>query len=842
MKHEPTDPQSSRDLRLTDYLCGELDTAAARALEAELAADPVLRARLSELRRAFDLVREDAPALTEGLPPARRESLRAAAAAAAHRSASEPRVLRFPVWMRAAAALLVVAGGVIFWQASRPDAAGGSSSDFTSRLGYLGYSGESKRGADRAPAGAPVPSEEFASELMALGYGSSEPAPEVLRIEPFSDLSATNLGPGDTVNDSAFESAFAYALDSTDSLVSAGVPVAPGTPAPPAPDQTALAFRGGARGGGGAEILQLDNADKDAGLGFRGEALQEQLQALGYTDDGESADARKREAGRPVTELTDGYGRNFRDAGVLAHLRRHGNETPRDMFFRYYGDHAVVRATDDPLSTFAADVDTASYALARGYVTQGAIPPKAAVRTEEFVNSFKQELPAPKTEDFALHLEAAPTPYGAPGSLLLRCGLKAREVSRAERKPLNLVFVVDKSGSMSTGNRLALVQNALELLVDQIRDDDTIGLVAFDSEGHEILQPTSGAERWKIREALRGITSGGSTNAAEGLFLGYKMAESAFRKGAVNRVVIASDGVANTGETDQRKILEKVQRSAEAEIDLTSIGVGMGNHNDAFLERLADEGEGSCHYVDDLDEAKRVLVDGFTGTMQVVAREVKVQLEFDPAVVGAWRQLGYENRALQHQDFRDDRVDAGEVGAGHEMVALYELQLVPEADPARALATLRLRWKPDGGREFRETSAVLHAGAARERWSAASPRLRLSGAVAQYAEFLRRSVHARGDSYETLSEEAGRLAREMPEDAQVAEFRDLVGRTAALVSRLWPEDDLALLIDEARRARLLEAELECVRERTPKVEELLKEARLHNADLERQLQDLLQPR
>lgn len=835
MKHEPTDPQSSRDLRLTDYLCGELDSAAARALEAELAADPVLRARLAELRRAFELVRADAPALTEGLPPARRDSLRAAAAAAAQVSAPAPRLLRFPAWMRAAAAFLVVAGGVLFWQASRPEAAPGSSGDLNSKLGMMGYASESKRGADRAPAGAPVPSEEFASELMALGYGGSEPAPQVLRIEPFSDLGALaateeNRGQWDAnaLTDDAFDS---LALLSTGLPPTVGAPAAPATPTVPG---ASLA----PSGGGGAAADPIRQRDQDTSLGFLGEALQQ----FGYVDKLEASEESERAAGRPLTELTDGYGRSFRDVDVLAHLRRHGNETPRDMFFRYYGDNAVVRATDDPLSTFAADVDTASYALARGYVTQGAIPPKAAVRTEEFVNSFQQELPAPQKEDFAIFLEAAPTPYGAPGSLLLRCGLKAREVSRAERKPLNLVFVVDKSGSMATGNRLALVQNALELLVDQIRDDDTIGLVAFDSEGHEILQPTPGAERWKIREALRGITSGGSTNAAEGLFLGYQMAESAFRKGAVNRVVIASDGVANTGETDQRKILEKVQRSAEAEIDLTSIGVGMGNHNDAFLERLADEGEGSCHYVDDLDEAKRVLVDGFTGTMQVVAREVKIQLEFDPAVVGAWRQLGYENRALRHEDFRDDRVDAGEVGAGHEVVALYELQLQPEADPGRALATLRLRWKPDGGREFRETSAVLHAGEARARWSAASPRLRLAGAVAQYAEFLRRSVHARGDSYETLLQEAGRLARELPEDAQVAEFRDLVGRTAALVSRLWPEDDLALLIDEARRARLLEAELECVRERTPQVEELLKEARLHNADLERQLQDLLQPR
>ncbi len=566
------------------------------------------------------------------------------------------------------------------------------------------------------------------------------------------------------------------------------------------------------------------------------------LTGLGYVgEDVAGFDSEDKNADR-FRDFDDGFGRRYRGEDVLLHLRRHGNETPRDMFFRYYGDNAVVRTLEDPLSTFAADVDSASYGLARNYLVQGHLPPKSAVRTEEFVNSFRHELAPPSQGDFALELEAAPTPFASDRHLLLRVGLKAREVSRAQRKPLNLVFVVDKSGSMAQQNRMELVKNSLELLVDQIRDDDTIGLVTFDSNGHEVLAPTAGAERWKIREALRALDTGGSTNAAEGLFLGYAMAERAFRKDAVNRVVLASDGVANTGETDQAKILAKVRLSAEADVDLTTIGVGMGNHNDVFLERLADEGDGACHYVDSMEESKRVLVDHFTGTMQVIAREMRVQVEFNHGTVSEWRQLGYENRVMRDQDFRNDAVDAGEIGAGHEMVALYELRLTDLIDGPGTLATIRLRWKPDGAAEFVELERKIGLSDARSRWELATPRFRLAGAVGQFAEFLRRSEHARGDSYAALQEQTSALARELRSDAQVVELRDLVDRTASLVRQLWPDDELSLLVEEARRKHLAECELESLPQRSDKVEQLLKEVRLQNEALERRLQELLQPR
>lgn len=846
MQNHGHDEQARRDARLTDYLCGELDGAGAQALEAELQRDAELRARLEELRRAFAWVRDEAPPPPAQLGEARRVALRAAAAELAaaqaaardgHFGAAAPpratRVLRFPLWARAAAGLAVVAGLIALWRgplgpvqfdaaASAPASHVGAAD--LSEMGYV--SGTADRTAG--------------FKLEALGYGGGAAFEPGQALRPWTDEQLTHLGgfvgrletqPG------ADAGVMQFHLGPADTILPSVSPPSPpvsgGLEAPAAPGGAAPPTE---RRAGGEEEGRAK--DKDAARGLL--ALESLADSEPDLQGNAGLALRGGGGGSPYCELTDGYGRRFINRGVVDHLRRHGNESPRDMFFRYYGDNAAVRAADDPLSTFAADVDTASYALVRAYVTQGSLPPKAAVRTEECVNSFRQELAAPREDDFALTLEAAPTPFAGEESLLLRCGLKAREVTRAERKPLNLVFVVDKSGSMEQGQRLELVRGALELLVDQVRDDDTIGLVAFDSKGHEILAPTPGAERWKIREALRSIQPGGSTNAAAGLFLGYAMAERAFRAEAVNRVVLASDGVANTGETDQARILEQIRRRAEADVDLTTIGVGMGNHNDAFLERMANEAEGTCHYVDSLEEAKRVFVDGFTGAMQVVAREARVQVEFDPSTVREWRQIGYENRALADRDFRNDRVDAGEIGAGHEMVALYEVVLAPGADRAATLATLRLRWKPDGARAFVEREARLRLGQVRTRWEEASPRLRLNGAVAQFAEFLRRSVHARGEDYGRLRAEADRLAREFARDPQVAEFFDLVGRAEQLARQAWPEDELSLLIDEARRARLIECELESAPQRDARAEELLREVRLQNAELERKLGEILE--
>ncbi|MBL8766570.1 MAG: von Willebrand factor type A domain-containing protein [Planctomycetes bacterium] len=383
---------------------------------------------------------------------------------------------------------------------------------------------------------------------------------------------------------------------------------------------------------------------------------------------------------------------------ILESCRPRQNESPRDMFFRWYGDHAFQRTALDRLSTFAIDVDTASYALSRKYLVSGQIPPKEAVRTEEFVNAFKADLGAPTDgSPFAIWLEAAPSPFGSgdgKSRVLLRVGVRAKDVAREARPPLRLAFVVDTSGSMAQQNRLELVKHGLRLLASQLEARDKIAIVRFASDASVVLQWTSAADRASIEAAIHALAPSGSTNAEAGLKLGYDLAVAGLDAESTNRVVILSDGVANTGQTDQDRISADVKDKRQRGIYLNAIGVGMGNHNDVFLERLADQGDGMCSYIDDEVEAKRALVDQFVAQTTPVARDVKIQVEFDPAQVEHWRQLGYENRAIADVDFRNDAVDAGEVGAGHQIVALYEIEPVANAAQGDGpFTTIRLRYK-----------------------------------------------------------------------------------------------------------------------------------------------------
>jgi len=567
--------------------------------------------------------------------------------------------------------------------------------------------------------------------------------------------------------------------------------------------------------------------------GVRLEALEERKLLSEATEDFDfDSDLRLKDLGHATLE------ERFRL--TCNRYRRIPGENPRQMFFRFYGDHAFVDTRQDSLSTFAADVDTASYALMRNYLQKGHLPKKEAVRTEECVNYFDAGLTAPIEGDFAIHLEAFDSPFGDGGEhTMVRVGIRARDVSQADRKPLNLVFVVDRSGSMNSGNRMEMVQRSLGLLIDQIREGDTLALVSFNNSARVDLEPTTSAERWKIRDAVKALQTGGSTNVADGMMLGYEMAERAFRPDAVNRVILCSDGVANTGETDQKRILEWVAKSAEQQIDLLTVGVGMGNHNDVLLEQLADKGNGACHYVDTYDEAKRIFVEGFVGNLQTIARDVKIQVEFDGEVISSWRQLGYENRAVADKDFRNDAVDAGEIGAGHSITALYELQMRSAASETVPLATVRLRWKPDGGSKVIEMEQQLSL-AARGSFAAAAPRARLAVAVAQFAEVMRRSQHAKGDSYAKLEQMAETLGVELKADTAVKGFAGLVQTTRALVEKLPADDELAQMVDEGRRLRLLEAALLQQEKQSEQVVSLLAELTKQNEALEKRIREYLE--
>jgi Ca-activated chloride channel homolog len=461
------------------------------------------------------------------------------------------------------------------------------------------------------------------------------------------------------------------------------------------------------------------------------------------------------------------------------------NDEPFDsMFFQHYGVNPFIATDEDSLSTFAVDVDNASYTVARRYLELGHLPPAAAVRVEEFVNYFPQGYPRFEDDDFRILVDGAPSPFGS-GYHLLRVGLKAREIGRGERKPAQLTFVVDVSGSMLREDRLELVKRALRLLVDELRAGDRVGLVVYGTQGRVLFEPSAlaGGGRERLLAAIEALHPEGSTNAEEGLRLGYDMARRGYRSGAINRIVLCSDGVANVGVTGPQSILERVRTEADRGVQLTTVGFGMGNYNDVLMEQLADRGDGNHYYVDDLGEAERVFVENLTGTLQTVARDAKVQVEFDPTRVLRYRLIGFENRDVADRDFRNDKVDAGEIGGGHEVTALYEVKLA-KGIVAGPIATVRLRYAlPErdgaGAPRVREIARRFDAAWLHRSFETAPPRFRLDAAVAEFAEILRGSYWARdGRLADVLA--VARSAAAALADAPSAEFVRLVEGAAAL--------------------------------------------------------------
>ena len=451
-------------------------------------------------------------------------------------------------------------------------------------------------------------------------------------------------------------------------------------------------------------------------------------------------------------------------------MRPARKERPRDMFFRFWGDNPFVITRSDGLSTFAADVDTASFALARSMLRKGILPKRDQIRTEEFVNYAAPDLAAPTDGTFAVYSELSPSPFGGrEDRWLLRVGVRAKDMAPEERPPLALTFVVDTSGSMGTDNRLELVKHALRLLVGQLDGRDTISIVGFSDRAVEVLPPTPASASDAIETALFGLQPGGGTNAEAGLKLGYAQVLSAgAAPGAQRRVIFLSDGVANLGQADQNRLAVEVAEYADQGVFLNTIGVGMSNHNDLFLEQLANKGQGVCDYVGDAADARRAIVERFVSGFVTVAKDLKIQVEFDGQAVLRWRQLGYENRAVADRNFRSDAVDAGEVGAGHQVTCFYELELasaVSEVDVS--LAKVRLRWKPIDPSEseagVQETEhAFSYRGIVAPSFRAASPGFRLGALSAQFAELLRRSYHARGDSMERLAKGFANLLSDAP--------------------------------------------------------------------------------
>ncbi|MEW5993214.1 MAG: von Willebrand factor type A domain-containing protein [Candidatus Zixiibacteriota bacterium] len=451
------------------------------------------------------------------------------------------------------------------------------------------------------------------------------------------------------------------------------------------------------------------------------------------------------------------------------------NGEPFDaMFFKHYGVNPFVDTEDDHLSTFAIDVDDASYVMTRSYLNRGYLPPDEAVRTEEFVNHFDYHYSAPQNVPFEVYLEGAPSRFGPDKSWMLKIGIKGKKILAESRKPANLVFVIDVSGSMAREDRLTLVKKALRLLLDELRADDRVGIVVYGSRGRVLLELTSIERELDIVAAIEQLCPGGSTNAEEGLRLGYDMAERHFEKGKINRIILCSDGVANVGRTSAEDFLKWIKSHADRGITLTTVGFGMGNYNDILMEKLGDKGNGHYAYVDNLPEARRVFVENLTGTLQVIARDVKIQVDFNPDVVRSYRLLGYENRDVDDDKFRDDKEDGGEIGAGHEVTALYEVKFHKELT-SNDVGTVYIRYKDPDEDEVTEISRTIRRNVFRRDFRTASLEFKLATAAAEFAEILHKSYWAKdsklGDVLALVKEIAPGT-----EDHQVIELMHLVSR------------------------------------------------------------------
>ena len=422
-----------------------------------------------------------------------------------------------------------------------------------------------------------------------------------------------------------------------------------------------------------------------------------------------------------------------------------------DVFFKGSGTNPFIDTEDDNFSTFAMDVDTASYAVTRRYISDGHLPPSEAVRVEEFVNAFDYNYTPPVDEAFAIHLEGAPSKFGEGKRLqLLRIGIQGRVIPDTDRKAAILTFVIDVSGSMDYEHRLGLVKNALRLLVNQLRPTDKVGIVVYGSDARVVLPHTSIVNQGHILERIDSLCTEGATNAEAGLRMGYELALQNLNPDCINRVILCSDGVANVGQTGSEAILKEIRTYVKEGVTLTTVGFGMGNYNDVLMEQLANKGNGSYAYIDTLDEAKRLFVEDLTGTLQLIAKDAKIQVEFNPETVSRFRLLGYENRRLAHEDFRDDTVDAGEVGSGHSVTALYEIKLHENADGK--LATVSIRHEnPDTG-HVTEVNRSISTDALKGSFEETTPAFQLAASVAEFAEILRGSFWAQDGSLENVRE------------------------------------------------------------------------------------------
>ncbi len=475
------------------------------------------------------------------------------------------------------------------------------------------------------------------------------------------------------------------------------------------------------------------------------------------------------------------------------------NDWNREGYDRI-NDNRFLRATDNPLSTFSIDVDAASYGNMRRFVNSGKLPPPDAIRVEEMINYFKYDYPQPKgKEPFSVHTEVSNAPWN-PSHKLVMIGLQGKNISMDKLPPSNLTFLIDVSGSMDEPDKLPLVKSSMKLLVEKLREQDRVSIVVYAGAAGLVLEPTSGRDKKIILDAIDNMQAGGSTAGGEGIRLAYETARENFMRNGNNRVILCTDGDFNVGASSDAALERMIEVERKSGIYLSVLGFGTGNYQDSKMQKLADKGNGNHAYIDGISEARKVLVEEFGGTLFTIAKDVKMQVEFNPAVVQGYRLIGYENRMLAKEDFNDDKKDAGELGSGHTVTAFYEIIPTGINDPMLAqpdslkyqqlpvtaagktdeLMTLKLRYKqPDS-----ETSKLMETIVANseKNYDKASENFRFAAAVAEFGMLLRASEFKGIASYNQVLHLA-RNAQSRDAEGYRAEFIGIVENAQKLAGK-----------------------------------------------------------
>ena len=751
------------DPKFTAHLLGELDelTAAERAeIEALIRTDATAAAEAADTQALAARLRHELQhEAAEPLTPAQRATVLAATAPGAR--VEKATVIPFPrrltVLSAIAACLIVGASIALIWRALDAERTA-SQHAVANGMEPAGMTVAIDPAFESPPAEAPAPEPPPASPEIAL-MAKNTAAPQ----KKAAALATADAPPSEGQRLFAVATPLPGATPDASSMERVlHKPKAPLSPliagaSSPLPAEAIPMAGIGRASGGGAPIAPVK-----AGRGqFGGKAKSATKDRSAYFADGESDDS-------------PNYRRRDKDAAdekpVLAQSDPANTEA-----FDAITDNAFLAVRENPLSTFSIDVDTASYALVRRFLNERQLPPKGAVRIEELLNYFNYDYPQPQGDaPFSATMEVATCPW-TPAHRLVRIGLKGRTIAKDKRPASNLVFLIDVSGSMADANKLPLLQQSLGLLIDQLGEEDRVGIVVYAGSSGCVLPPTH--DKAEMRLALGRLEAGGSTNGASGIELAYQLAKKGFIKGGTNRVILATDGDWNVGVTNQSDLTEMITKQAKSGVFLTVLGFGTGNLKDAMLVKLAGKGNGNYAYIDTLLEAKKVLVEQFTGTLMTIAKDVKIQVEFNPAQVSGYRLIGYEKRLLAKEDFNDDQKDAGEIGAGHTVTALYEVVPATGEVPVAAkvdalkyqapaaekpetknqkpetsteLLTLKLRYKaPEGDVSKLLEFPLTDAGAT---WEKSSRDFRFAAAVAGYGMLLRDSPHKGAATWDSVRE------------------------------------------------------------------------------------------